>query len=51
MAPEQDNYPAISRHEENIAEICRHLQQADTRGELGERIARLVLRHSPADIQ
>ena len=51
MAPEPDNYPTISRHEENIVEMCRHLQQADNRGDLGERIARLVLRHSPAEIQ
>jgi uncharacterized protein (UPF0305 family) len=33
-----------------IAEECRDLQQAATRGELGEKIAVLVLRHSPADI-
>jgi uncharacterized protein (UPF0305 family) len=30
---------------------CRDLQQAVTRGELGEKIAVLVLRHSPSDIQ
>jgi len=30
---------------------CRELMQATTRGELGERVARLVLLHSPSDIQ
>jgi uncharacterized protein (UPF0305 family) len=34
-----------------IAEECRDLQSASTRGELGEKIAVLVLSHSPADIQ
>jgi uncharacterized protein (UPF0305 family) len=34
-----------------IAEECRDLQSAATRGELGEKIAVLVLRHTPADIQ
>lgn len=34
-----------------IAEECRDLATADTRGELGAKIAVLVLRHSPADIQ
>jgi uncharacterized protein (UPF0305 family) len=30
---------------------CHNLQMAATRGDLGKEIARLVLRHSPADIQ
>jgi uncharacterized protein (UPF0305 family) len=36
---------------EQIADECRDLQTSDTRGELGAKIAILVLRHSPADIQ
>lgn len=36
---------------EQIAEECQDLQLAATRGELGTKIALLVLRHSPADIQ
>jgi uncharacterized protein (UPF0305 family) len=34
-----------------ITEECMDLASAATRGELGERIAVLVLRHSPSDIQ
>ena len=34
-----------------IAEQCQALKEAKTRGQLGEQIARLVLAHSPADIQ
>jgi uncharacterized protein (UPF0305 family) len=34
-----------------IAEECRDLATAGTRGELGTKIAVLVLRHSPSDIQ
>ncbi|MDD1689249.1 MAG: DUF2115 domain-containing protein [Methanoregula sp.] len=34
-----------------IADRCRELKEAGTKGGLGERIARLVLAHSPADIQ
>ena len=34
-----------------IANECRDLKQAATRGELGTKIAFLVLRHSPNDIQ
>jgi uncharacterized protein (UPF0305 family) len=34
-----------------ISAECRKLQLAATRGELGMKIAPLVLRHSPADIQ
>lgn len=34
-----------------IARQCQDLKSAKTRGELGERIARLVLVHSPSDIQ
>lgn len=35
----------------SIAEACKDLKTASTRGELGSKIAALVLRHSPADIQ
>ena len=43
--------PAYSGRE-NIALMCRDLQKAGTRGELGKRIADLVLQqHSPAEIQ
>ncbi len=35
MAPEQDDHPTITWHEENIAEMCRHLQQADNRESSG----------------
>lgn len=34
-----------------ITSECRDLRLAATRGELGEKIALLVLRHSPSDIQ
>jgi uncharacterized protein (UPF0305 family) len=34
-----------------IAEQCQLLKDTKTRGQLGEQIARLVLAHSPADIQ
>jgi uncharacterized protein (UPF0305 family) len=34
-----------------IADTCKELRQAATRGELGEKIAALVLCHSPSDIQ
>ena len=34
-----------------IAQSCRDLRQAKNRGELGERIALLVLQYSPAEIQ
>lgn len=34
-----------------ITSECRDLQLAATRGELGKKIALLVLRHSPSDIQ
>jgi len=34
-----------------IAQICLDLQQAKNRGDLGERIAILVLQHSPVEIQ
>jgi len=37
--------------EATIGQKCRYLQQAKNRGDLGERIALLVLQHSPADIQ
>lgn len=37
-------YPQIERE-------CQDLQMAATRGDLGKKIASLVLRHSPADIQ
>ena len=35
----------------DIAEECRNLQLADTRGDLGRKIAVLMLRYSPSDIQ
>jgi uncharacterized protein (UPF0305 family) len=35
----------------SIEQKCRYLQQAKNRGDLGERIALLVLQHSPVDIQ
>jgi uncharacterized protein (UPF0305 family) len=34
-----------------VAEECRILQRATTRGDLGRKIAALVLQYSPADIQ
>jgi uncharacterized protein (UPF0305 family) len=34
-----------------IAEQCQALHETKTRGQLGEQIARLVLAHSPSDIQ
>jgi uncharacterized protein (UPF0305 family) len=34
-----------------IGRQCRELMEAKTRGKLGERIARMVLVHSPAEIQ
>lgn len=34
-----------------IGRQCRELREAKTRGELGKRIARLVIAHSPSDIQ
>ncbi len=34
-----------------ITNDCHNLQTAATRGELGEKLALLVLRHSPSDIQ
>jgi uncharacterized protein (UPF0305 family) len=34
-----------------IADECRSLQEITSRGQLGAKIANLVLRHSPADIQ
>jgi uncharacterized protein (UPF0305 family) len=36
---------------EQIANECRDLQEAMTRGQLGAKIAVLVLRHPPSDIQ
>ncbi|MCK9580374.1 MAG: DUF2115 domain-containing protein [Methanoregula sp.] len=36
---------------DQITAECHELAQAATRGELGAKIAELVLRHSPADIQ
>jgi uncharacterized protein (UPF0305 family) len=46
------NDPGSAREACNgIAEECRDLQLAATRGDLGRKIAVLVLRHSPTDIQ
>ena len=36
---------------DQVAAECHDLAQATTRGELGAKIAELVLRHSPSDIQ
>ena len=36
---------------DDISRRCRELKEAETQGELGEQIARLVLAHSPSDIQ
>jgi uncharacterized protein (UPF0305 family) len=41
----------VSASSETIRQQCRELQEANTRCELGEGIARLVLTHSPAEIQ
>ena len=41
----------ISASCDTIRQQCRELREAKTRRELGEGIARLVLAHSPADIQ
>jgi len=41
----------VSASSETIRQQCRELQEANTRCELGEGIARLVLAHSPAEIQ
>ncbi|HZK31034.1 MAG TPA: DUF2115 domain-containing protein [Methanoregula sp.] len=42
---------SISSQRINLAQKCRNLQQAKNRGDLGARIADLVLQHSPSDIQ
>ena len=41
----------VSASSDTIRRQCRELQEANTRRELGEGIARLVLAHSPAEIQ
>jgi len=41
----------VVEYVDQITEECRDLQLAATRGELGTKIAILVLRHSPVDIQ
>ncbi len=51
MTAESDDNTNAVRQEVTIAQMCRDLQQANNRGGLGERIAHLVLLHSPADIQ
>lgn len=50
IPPESNNAGSVTKNA-TIAQTCRYLQQADRRGDLGERIARLVLVYSPADIQ
>jgi uncharacterized protein (UPF0305 family) len=45
------NHGATENTSAQITSECRDLQLAVTRGELGMKIALLVLRHSPADIQ
>jgi uncharacterized protein (UPF0305 family) len=42
---------SISSQRINLSQMCRNLQQAKNRGNLGARIADLVLQHSPSDIQ
>jgi uncharacterized protein (UPF0305 family) len=42
---------SLSSQRINLAQMCRNLQQAKNRGDLGARIADLVLQHSPSDIQ
>ena len=42
---------SISSQREILAQTCRKLQQANNRGDLGARIADLVLQHSPSDFQ
>ena len=42
---------AASGSGNTIVRQCRELKEATTRGELGERIARLVLAYSPGEIQ
>ena len=37
--------------DKSVAQQCQNLKEAKTRGELGIKIARLVLAHSPSDIQ
>jgi len=45
------NHRDIEKSCEQITDECRDLQLAATRGDLGTKIAFLVLRHSAADIQ
>jgi uncharacterized protein (UPF0305 family) len=46
-----NNNNGSSRRGTTITEMCRDLQQVKNRSELGERIAFLVLQHSPGEIQ
>ncbi|MFA6333264.1 MAG: DUF2115 domain-containing protein [Methanoregula sp.] len=41
----------VPQQSDSIADRCRELAAAKTKGELGQRIALLVLAHTPADIQ
>jgi uncharacterized protein (UPF0305 family) len=45
------NTSGLSDSQQTIDQKCRELQQAKTRGVLGERISLLVLQYSPVDIQ
>jgi uncharacterized protein (UPF0305 family) len=49
--PERETGHDAEATRARILEECRDLQQAATRGSLGGKIALLVLRHSPSDIQ
>jgi uncharacterized protein (UPF0305 family) len=42
---------SVSSERITLEQICRNLQQVNNRGDLGARIADLVLQHSPSDIQ
>lgn len=46
-----DDYAGSPFGRATIGQKCRYLQQAKNRGDLGERIALLVLQHSPVDVQ
>jgi uncharacterized protein (UPF0305 family) len=46
-----DDSVSAQRNGLPIAQKCQNLQQAKNRGDLGARIADLVLQHSPSDIQ
>ena len=51
MTSTPNDFPGSPAGGLTIAQKCLDLQQAKNRGDLGERIALLVLEHSPAEIQ